>query len=60
MIQPNIETAYPVPANGIKFIVVAFRQLTTEEMQQSIAHYFRTVKRKAKIGSLVKIFSIIE
>lgn len=58
--NPNVKNVYPVPVNGLKFVVMAFRQLTKQEMKQSIVYYFRTIKKTASVGSLVTITSILE
>lgn len=58
--NPNIKNVYPLPVNGLKFVVMAFRQLTKEEMFESITAYFRIAKKKARLGSTITILTVYQ
>ena len=60
MLMPDVKNEFPMPVNGIRFVVTAYRKLNDQEMLESIALYFRSTKKPAKKGSVVTIISIIQ
>lgn len=53
MLMPNVKNEFPNTVNGIKFTIMAYRQLTKEEMMFDIGYFFRTQKPNKKVKSVV-------
>lgn len=58
MLLPNVPNEFEDRPNGIKFVVMAYRKLSDQEVLQAVRHYGRT-QAKPRRGSVVKIISTI-
>jgi hypothetical protein len=56
--MPNIRNT--IKANGITYNVMAYRELSRQELIMSVRHYRATTKKKPKAGDIVDIISIID
>jgi hypothetical protein len=56
---PTIETTGRDEDSGVTYIVVAYRALTPEELQQTVLQYLRRTRKKPKSGTTVRIHSLI-